>query len=211
MKVRWIGHAAFYFETSEGLRIRTDPYDSSVGLPVSRLEADVVTVSHDHFDHNAVATVPGNPEIVKGPRALTLRGTTFAPTPSFHDDSSGSQRGRNMIYTFTVDGVTVTHLGDLGHIPTTAQVNQIAPTDILCVPVGGVYTIDAAGATETVRLIKPRIALPMHYRIPGLTIGIGALEPFLQGKEDVERRDELDVTPDTLPEPTRIVVLEPRP
>lgn len=211
MKIRWIGHAAFYIETSGGVRIRTDPYDASVGLPLSQLEADAVTVSHEHFDHNAVGTVPGRPEIVKGPRPITVKAITFRPTPSFHDDTQGSERGRNTIYSFEADGVRVAHLGDLGQLPTPAQISEIGPVDVLFVPVGAVYTLDAAGATEAVRLIGPRIGVPMHYKIPGLTIGIAALDPFLEGKDAVERLSELEVTPEVLGEPTRIVVLEPRP
>ncbi len=211
MKIRWIGHAAFYFETSDGVKVRTDPYDESVGLVVSRLPADVVTVSHEHFDHNAVSLVPGRPQVVKGAGEHTVKDITFTGVASSHDEAGGSKRGANTIFVFEADGLRVCHLGDLGTTLTAEQVAKIGKVDVLCVPVGGVYTIDAKRAGEVVAQLRPAIAVPMHYKTPGLTVGVGPVEAFLEGKGDVARLDELDVTPESLPAPTRIVVLETRP
>ncbi|MHC4712055.1 MAG: MBL fold metallo-hydrolase [Planctomycetota bacterium] len=211
MKIRWIGHAAFHFETADGVKIRTDPYDESVGLPISKLPADVVTVSHDHFDHNAVPLVPGNPEVVKGAGEHTVKGITITGIGTFHDEVGGSKRGANTIFVFSADGLRIAHLGDLGHPPTAEQAAEIGKVDVLCIPVGGVYTLDAAGATEVIAQLNPAIAIPMHYRVPGLQVGIGPVDDFLSGKSDVVRLDELAITPESLPEATRIVVLEARP
>lgn len=211
MKIRWIGHAAFYFETSSGLRVRTDPYDDSIGLPRSSLPADIVTVSHAHFDHNAVETVPGSPRVLDTEVETTISGLTLRGIPSFHDDVGGAKRGPNIIYVIHADGLAIAHLGDLGHIPSPSILAQMGQIDILCIPVGGVYTLDAAGATETMTLIEPKITIPMHYRIRNLTVGVGPLDDFLSGKTNVTHLDELDVTADTLPQTPTIAVLAPRP
>ena len=211
MKIRWIGHAAFYCETSDGVKVRTDPYDESIGLAISRLPADVVTVSHEHFDHNAVSLVPGRPQVVKGSGEHSVKGITVTGVESSHDESGGSKRGANTIFIFDADGLRICHLGDLGATLSSEQVAAIGKVDVLCVPVGGVYTIDAKGANEVVARLRPAIAVPMHYRVPGLTVGVGPVEAFLEGKGDVVRLGELDVAPGSLPAPTRIVVLEPKP
>ncbi len=211
MKIRWIGHAAFYIETAEGLRIRTDPYDGSIGLPASNLPADVVTVSHEHYDHNAVNLVPDSPKVIRGIGEWTVGSAVFRGVASFHDEVGGAQRGPNTIFVIAADGLTVVHLGDLGHSLTDKQRSAIGHVDVLLVPVGGKYTIDAAGAAAVVDAISPRIVVPMHFRIPNLTIEISDAEQFLADRKHVEGLDELDVTPETLPEATRTVVLLPRP
>ena len=211
MKIRWIGHASFHIETEDGLRIRTDPYDASIGLPLSRLQADVVTVSHDHSDHNAAATVPGKPAVLRGPGTRTVRGVTFCAVATYHDDSRGSKRGPNAVFSIRAEGIAVVHLGDLGHPLGKEQVEALGQVDILLVPVGGVYTIDAAQAATLATALKARIVVPMHYKIPGLSVAVGGIEPFLKGKSNVRHADEITVSEGSLPERQEIVVLPPRP
>ena len=211
MLIRWIGHAAFYIETEKGLRIRTDPYDESVGLPVSALPADVATVSHDHFDHNAAHLVPGDPQVLKETGETEAAGVTFGGIESFHDDARGQKRGTNVIFKFTADAVTLAHLGDLGHQLEKGRLDALQGTDIVLLPVGRTYTLDPQGATALIEALRPAVAIPMHYRTPGLEVGISGVEPFLAGKENVTRIRTLDISADTLPPPTQITVLEPRP
>jgi len=211
MKIRWIGHAAFYVETRDGLRIRTDPYDKSVGLPISNLPADVVTVSHEHFDHNATDLVQGNPQVLRGEGRWTVRGAEFRGVATFHDESKGAKRGKNTVFVITADGITLVHLGDLGHVLTDSQVKDIGPVAVLCIPVGGTYTIDAAAATALIASMRPSAAIPMHYQVPGLRVNVASVDAFLKGKPNVRRLDELSIDQQTLPTPAQIVVLAPRP
>jgi L-ascorbate metabolism protein UlaG (beta-lactamase superfamily) len=211
MKIRWIGHASFQIETAGGLRIRTDPYDASIGLPLSQLGADVVTVSHEHFDHNATDTVPGEPVVLRGEVTQAVRGVAFKGIAYFHDEAKGAKRGKNTIFVITADHVTLAHLGDLGHLLTPDQVAKIGKVDVLLIPVGGTYTLDAATATEVVDTLDPQITIPMHFRTPGLTVGVAPVDRFVAGKSNVRHADEIDVTADTLPAAPEIVVLRPRP
>ena len=211
MKIRWIGHASFQIETAEGIRVRTDPYDDSIGLPVSSLPADVVTVSHGHFDHNATALVPDKPVVVDSPGRHTAKGIQFNGVPTYHDEAHGAKRGRNIVFVMLADGLTLAHLGDLGHVPDEEQAAAIGKVDIIMVPVGGVYTLDAAGAARVTDTLKPKIVIPMHYKIPGLGVGVGGVEPFLVGRKDIRRLDQLTVEKAELPEGPEVVVLMPRP
>lgn len=207
MKIQWLGQASFHIVTSEGLAIRTDPYDASLGFELSPLPADVVTVSHDHFDHAAVDTVPGEPVVVRGPGEHTVKGITFRGVASYHDDSRGLERGANTIFVFTADGVTVCHLGDLGHLLSEEQLRAIGPVDVLMVPVGGTYTLDAAGADAVVGQLRPLITVPMHYRVNGLSLPIAGLGGFLKGKSNVHTHASLEVTGENLPSEPEVVVL----
>lgn len=211
MKIRWIGHAAFYIETADGLKIRTDPYDPSIGLPTSDLPADVVTVSHSHYDHSAVETVPGDPMVIDSPDRRTVQGATIRGVQAFHDELRGAKRGTDIIFVISADGVTLAHAGDLGHPLTKAQLDQLGAVDILCLPVGGVYTLDAKQATAAADAINPKIVIPMHYSLPGLQFKLAAVEPFLEGKKAVRRLDELEVVASAMPADYEVVVLKPRP
>ena len=211
MKIRWIGHASFHIETADGLRIRTDPYDASIGLQVSGLAADVVTVSHEHFDHNATSLVPGKPAVIRGEGTRTVKGASFRGIATFHDESKGSKRGRNTIFLITADGLTLAHLGDLGHTLTADLIATMGRIDILCIPVGGIYTLDSSAASDVAAAINAAITVPMHYKTPGLTVGVGPVDKFLSGKPNVVRMDELTVSKESLPSPAQVVVLTPRP
>ena len=207
MKMQWLGQASFHIVTDDGVAIRTDPYDSSLGFELSALPADIVTISHEHYDHAAFDTVPGDPVLVRGPGEHQVRGITFRGLESFHDDRGGLERGTNTIFTFSADGVVICHLGDLGQLLTSEQIRSIGPVDVLCVPVGGTYTLGAAGATAVMDQLGPRLTVPMHYRVNGLRLPIDGVSPFLRGKANVHTHVALDLARDSLPREPAVVVL----
>lgn len=160
-----IGHAKFLIELENGLRIVTDPYDNTCGYPVTPVPADVVLVSHGHHDHNAVETIPGKPRVISEKGTYDLGdGVSLAAVEACHDDVNGAKRGKTLLFALRAEGLNVLHLGDLGHLPTAEQCAALGDADVLMVPVGGFYTIDAVGAKETAARLHARIVLPMHYR-----------------------------------------------
>ena len=160
-----IGHAKFLIELENGLRIVTDPYDATCGYPVTPVKADVVLVSHGHHDHSAVDTIPGTPRVIAEKGTYDLGdGVKVTAVEAFHDDAEGTKRGKTLLFSVRAEGLNAVHLGDLGHIPTTAQVGALGAADVLMVPVGGFFTIDAAQAKETAELLQAKVILPMHYR-----------------------------------------------
>ncbi len=216
MKVKWIGHACFAITGSDGTVVVTDPYEpggfgGAVGYGPIPVEPDIVTVSHGHEDHGYVQGLRGNPIIVKEGGASKAKGMKFDLHKSFHDTGHGAERGSNNIICFTVDGVRVCHLGDLGHELDAATAGAIGDVDVLLVPVGGFFTIDAAVATSVVETLNPRVVVPMHYKTDKCGFPIDTVEPFIKGKPNVERTGstEFDVDKDSLPQQTKIVVLEP--
>lgn len=212
VKIKWLGHACFEIK-GKNVTVVTDPHDGvSLGLHEPRSEADIVLVSHTHFDHaKGVELVMKRGAMVFKEQAgeWEEKGVKIRGIFTYHDESRGRERGGNVVYVFEVDGIRFCHLGDLGHILTSDQVERIGDVDVLFVPVGGTYTIDAEGATKIVEMLKPKIVIPMHYRIGGITLPISDVKPFLEGKENIERVDsrEYEVTKETLPEETKIVVL----
>ena len=160
-----IGHAKFLIELENGMRIVTDPYDRTCGYPVTPVAADVVLVSHGHHDHSAVETIPGAPCVIDQAGEYDLGdGVTVVAVEAFHDDAQGMKRGKTLLFSLRAEGLNAIHLGDLGHLPTQEQCDQLAPADVLMAPVGGFFTIDAAQAKETAYLLSARVILPMHYK-----------------------------------------------
>lgn len=214
MDIYPLGHSSFRIK-GKVATVVTDPFSPTmVGLKFPKVEAaDMVTVSHDHEDHNNTALVGGTPFIVTGPGEYEVAGVTVLGYPTFHDDKKGEERGRNTIYKMTVDGIRIVHLGDLGHKLPEEIVDKLGDVDILFVPVGGHYTIDAAGAAEVVSQIEPLVVIPMHYKREGMAKEfneVEGVEKFLKlmGAEGVERINKYSVSRDRLPENTTVVVLE---
>ncbi len=212
MKVKWLGHASFLITSEGGTRIITDPYATGMGISYGEIKeaADIVMVSHEHGDHNNAAAVSGSPQLVKGAGVQEVKGIQFKGIASFHDDAEGSQRGPNTIFCFTVDDVKLCHLGDLGHHLSEGQVADIGDVDVLLIPVGGFFTIDAAVATDTTEKLKPRVVIPMHYSTDKCAYPISGVDDFLKGKTDVKNMDasEVELTKSELPSATEIVVLK---
>ena len=214
MRIKWLGHACFLITTEDGLRILTDPYESgsfegAIGHEPVTDEADVVLVSHDHADHNHVEGLTGSPEVVR--EAGSAKGINFEVVETYHDESSGAQRGRNRIFCFEADGLRVCHCGDLGHVLSREEAAAVGRPDVLLIPVGGTYTADAAAAAEVVEQINARLVIPMHFKTPKIGFPISGVEDFLKGKSNVERLDgsELEVSAGELAEEQTTVVLRP--
>ncbi len=178
MIIRWNGHSCFTVE-GDNTTIVLDPHDGkSIGIRPPRLRADIVLVSHDHFDHNAVKTVAGTPTVIQAPFAGKAGDVEIKTIMGYHDRENGAKRGEMRLYKFRIDGINMLHCGDLGHVPTEEMLKEIGEVDILFVPVGGVFTIEPEEAKQTIKLINPRVAIPMHYRIGGLSLSIRPLSDF---------------------------------
>ena len=211
MKIKWLGHASFLVTSEKGVKIITDPYTVGGGLSYGQISeaADVVTVSHDHADHNNARAVVGSPEIVKGPGPKKAKGLDFLGVPTHHDETGGKERGENTVFAFTVDGLRVCHLGDLGRDLTLQEASQLGKVDMLFTPVGGFYTIDAKVATQVQQKLSPRVTIPMHYKTSKCGYPIAGVEAFLQGKTGVRQLKGSEVEIKALPASPEIVVLEP--
>ena len=213
MRIKWLGHACFLVTSTGGARIITDPYAVGGGINYCPIEetADVVVVSHGHGDHNNVAAVQGQPEVIKGPGTKTAKGIPFRGVATSHDTSQGTQRGSNTVFCFTIDDLSLCHLGDLGHVLSQAQVSEIGGVDILFVPVGGFFTIDAAVANQVCDQLKPKVIIPMHFKTSKCAYPIAGVEDFLEGKKNVRKAmaSEVEFRREALPTVTEIVLLKP--
>lgn len=179
MLIRWHGHACFEVKNGS-VTVVTDPHDGrQIGLAPPAVKADLVLQSHDHFDHNATGCVSGDFEVVREPGEHRACGVDIKGIQVYHDEDEGSRRGRNIIFQFKAGGITFCHLGDLGHTLPPEIVADIGPVDVLFVPVGSVFTIDAKAAWEIVNAMKPKVAVPMHYKTGSLSLNIQPVEPFL--------------------------------
>ena len=212
MKIKYLGHSSFVITSDSGVKIITDPYVTGGVFSYGEIKesADIVLVSHDHFDHNNVAAVRGNPELVRGAVTTKIKGIEFKGIPSYHDDAGGRQRGKNTIFCFEVDGIRVCHLGDLGHQFSAQQVAELGRVDILLIPVGGCVTIDAKVAGQVGDKLMPRVIIPMHYKTDKCGLPIAGVDEFLRGKEGVKRLDasEVEFKQEELPAHTQIIVLK---
>ena len=160
-----IGHAKFLIELEGGMRIVTDPYDATCGYPVEPMTADTVLVSHGHHDHNAVDTISGYTQVIDAPGEYTLApDVKVTAVSACHDDQGGAQRGKNLLFLIEAEGLRAAHLGDLGHVLTAEQAKALAPVDVVMIPVGGHFTIDATTACEVAGQLRARVVLPMHYK-----------------------------------------------
>jgi L-ascorbate metabolism protein UlaG (beta-lactamase superfamily) len=213
MRVKWLGHACFLITSRDGLRVITDPYAVGGGINYSPIKetADVVSVSHGHDDHSNVSALKGKPEIINNAGIKTAKGIQFRGVATFHDEAQGRQRGSNTVFCFTIDDIKLCHLGDLGHVLNPELVSEIGAVDILFVPVGGYFTIDAAVATQVCDQLGPKVIIPMHFKTPKCTYPIADVEDFLKGKKNVRRIDnsEVDFEVEKLPANTEILILRP--
>ena len=211
MKIKYLAHASFLITADDGTKIITDPYTAGQGFKYAPIDeaADIVTVSHDHGDHNNVAGIKGNPQEVR--ESTTVKGISIKAVPTAHDEKGGSERGKNTVMCLVVNGVRVVHLGDLGHLLTDNQVVEIGKVHVLLVPVGGFFTIDAAAAKEVADQVRARVIIPMHYKTEKCELPIGGVEDFLKAKDNVTKVDgsELEFTVPTLPTGPQIMVLKP--
>ncbi|MCL2150439.1 MAG: MBL fold metallo-hydrolase [Dehalococcoidia bacterium] len=210
MEITYLGHSCFKIRGKQAT-IVTDPYGPETGYGLGKAAANIVTVSHDHPDHNYASGVGGDPRIISRPGEYEVAGVLIIGIPTFHDNEKGAKRGKNTVFALEADELSLCHLGDLGHPLTDDQLEAIGRVDVLMVPVGGVYTIGASSAAALVRQMDPRIVLPMHYRTP--TSGPQDLDPvqiFLHemGIHEVAPQAKLNVTKNNLPLLMQVIQME---
>lgn len=165
MLIKHIGHAEFLIETESGVRIVTDPYDAGCGYPLRKVTADAALVSHHHHDHDAVENLKGKPRIIDAAGNFTPEpDVKITAVSGFHDDAAGTKRGETLLFLIETEGLRIVHLGDLGCGLDAGQLEILKKPDVLMIPVGGFYTIDAPQARDTAAQLGARIILPMHYR-----------------------------------------------
>jgi L-ascorbate metabolism protein UlaG (beta-lactamase superfamily) len=213
MDIKYLGHASFFIKTKNS-RIVTDPFDTKIGLKFPKTEADIVTISHHHSDHNFMGQIIGDPLIIDWPGEFEKQNVRISGFASYHDAQKGAERGTNTLYKFEADGISVLHCGDMGVVPDDNLLAQIGEVNVLMVPVGGVYTIDAKDAVDVVKKIEPSLVIPMHYNRPELnqeTFGqLTPVEEFLKkiGAETAERTNKLSLKEGDFGEEMRVVVME---
>lgn len=205
MKIKWNGHASFTITSDNGTVIVTDPYNSDnykdeFTYDIVRDRADGAIISHDHPDHSYADGLSGSPKILKG--SGEIKGIAVSGINTWHDNSGGSKRGKNTVFSFNVDGISICFLGDLGHILSQDQIEAMGPVDIMLVPVGGTYTLDADMASRLIEKVKPKVVIPMHFRTKKCSFPIADVEAFLAGKKNVKNfgRSEIVLSSDRLPD-----------
>lgn len=206
LQIRWHGHSCFGI-TNE-ITLVTDPHDGkSIGIHAPSVTGDIILVSHDHYDHNSVKSVEKEgAKIITDTRKRNITNVEIKGIESFHDGCRGEKRGNNIIYKFTMEDITFCHMGDLGHDLDEDTVQKIGDVDILFIPIGGTFTLDAKQAWRIIKKVKPRIAVPMHYKIGGLSLPITGIEPFLEESkyEILKVGNEIDIEKEDLPEEPEI-------
>ena len=201
MKLEWIGHACFCMTAQDGTAVITDPYDESVGIDMVPLCADLITMSHEHHDHNETGMIVGRPVIVHGCDGASVGSVQTRAFASWHDDAQGEKRGPNAIRLFEMDGLRIVHMGDQGCMPEENVLEAIAGADVMIIPVGGTYTVDAQGAKAIIERTKPRCVIPMHVKTQRCPYPIAPVTAFLtlMGAENARPVDVLEMTVETVP------------
>ena len=217
MEIIYLGHSSFRLR-GKTATVVTDPFDEKVGLKFPSAAADIITVSHEHGDHNAVERVKTTegrkePFVIRAPGEYEINGVSVFGNASFHDDKKGAERGNNTFYVIHIDDLTVVHLGDLGHELSEKQVERINGVDVLLVPVGGVYTLDPVQAKKVISQVEPVIVIPMHYKVKGMEKSfdkLASVDEFLKeaGLEGATKEEKLNLQKSTLPENREVVVLK---
>jgi len=193
MYISWLGHSCFKLQDKigpEGITLVTDPFGKEVGLKEPKADADIVTISHDHADHNNIGAIRGKPFVIREAGEYDIKGVSVIGIDSYHDEKKGAERGKNIIYWIEMDDVSIVHLGDLGYAPEAKELEKIPNCDILLIPVGGKATIGAEKAVEIINQIEPRIVIPMHYKTPGLKYDFDGPEKFIKALGVKPREEE---------------------
>jgi len=209
MDITWFGHSCFRL-SEKGVAVVTDPFGKETGYTRPPIRADVITISHDHPGHNNQIGFRGEHRVFDAPGEYEVRGVFVTGIGTYHDARSGAARGRNVVFMFDFEGLTVCHLGDLGHVLNQGQVEALGDVDVLLIPVGGAHTLSLSQAAEVITQIEPRLVIPMHYRTAAEKAKLDAVDKFLKemGAASMPAQQELKVVKSGLPEETQIVLLD---
>jgi len=208
MEISWLGYSCFRLK-GKSSTIITDPYPPDLGYSASNLEANIVTVSHDHPEHSYTQSVKGNPRLVRRPGEYEIGGVLIIGISTFHDQENGAARGKNNVFAIEIDDISVCHLGDIGQSLNSNQIEELGNIDVLLVPVGGFTTIGASQAATLVRNMEPKIVIPMHYKTLTLTKELDGVDKFLKemGLNEAIPQPKLNITKASLPLTTQVIVL----
>lgn len=216
MKLKWLGHASFLITSGDGIKIITDPYEpgyrGTVNYGPVPDEPDIVTISHEHGDHNYLAALKGNPQVIRGYGYHEAKSIQFMGHPTYHDRVKGKERGTNTIFCFTIDGVNICHLGDLGHPMDDRQIAELGQIDVLLLPTGGpAATFELEAAYDLCQRIYSHLVIPMHFKTEKCTFPRYRADDFIAGKSNAKAMDtsELELTKEKLPPGMEIIVLKP--
>ena len=209
MDITWLGHSCFRIKGKE-VTVITDPYHPNLGYTLSKLQADIVTLSHFHPGHCYTEAITSEFKEVKGPGEYELKGTFITGIATWHDDVQGQKLGKNTVYLLEMDGMALCHLGDLGHLPSSELVEDVGDIDVLFLPVGGVSTIGGSKAAEIVRRLTPKVVIPMHYKTATLANELEPVDKFLKeaGVKETVPQSKLSVNRSNLPTSTQVVILD---
>ncbi|MBU4226152.1 MAG: MBL fold metallo-hydrolase [Chloroflexi bacterium] len=211
MEITWYGHSCFRLTEKKMATVVTDPFDAeSVGYEPLKLKADIVTVSHDAAGHNYLQAVKGYSRAITGPGEFEIGGVFITGVQTDGHGKKASEQPRNTLYVFDYDGLTVAHMGNLRQVPTQAEVEALGTVNIVLVPVGGSSGLNAAKAAEVISLLEPNIVIPMHYHTPQVKVPLDQLDKFMKemGLHEAETMPNLKVSKSSLPDETKVVVLE---
>jgi L-ascorbate metabolism protein UlaG (beta-lactamase superfamily) len=209
LDITWLGHSCFRIKGKE-VTVITDPCHPSLGYSLSRLQANIVTLSHFHPGHSYTQAITGEFKVIKGPGEYEIKETFITGIATWHDANQGQKMGKNTVYLLEMDSMTLCHLGDLGHQLSSELIEDVGDIDVLFLPVGGVSTIGGSTAAEIVRRLTPKVAIPMHYKTATLKKDLEPVDKFLKEmgiKENVSQ-PKLSVSRSNLPASTQVIVLD---
>jgi len=189
MEITWLGHSCFLLKDSIGRTLLTDPFDPTIGYETYKGSSDIVTISHQHFDHNYTKDLKSGYKIIDKIGMFYIYDIPIKGIPSYHDKNKGSKRGDNIIFTFKIDNYMICHLGDLGHPLSNEDMDAIGSIDILFIPVGGNYTLNGKEASEVTKKLNPKIVIPMHYKTSLASFPLEGVETFLLYMKNASKID----------------------
>ncbi|HLA36849.1 MAG TPA: MBL fold metallo-hydrolase [Candidatus Brocadiales bacterium] len=217
--IKWFGHSCFLIESSQGTKILTDPLGEETGYPLPEVMPDIITISHEHFDHNYVRPYRSRPKVIRGLTTdgkdwerieETVKDVTISNVFTYHDNKGGKKDGPNSIFVFQLEGLRIVHTGDLGHLLSEEQIKALGQIDVLLIPIGGVTTISPFEANEVLEQLRPKIAIPMHYKTPVCTFTLYSTKHFIKDKTNVRKvgSNTLSLSKGSLPNSPEIVILD---
>lgn len=209
MEIYWLGHSCFRLKGKDTTVI-VDPFNPEIGYQLGKYEADIVVVTHQHSGHNYIEGIQGESKPVVSPGEYEIANVFLTGIGTFHDDKNGELRGKNISYSIEIEGISICHLGDLGHVPSSRIVGELGRVDVLLVPVGGISTIDATGAADVVRRLEPKVVIPMHYKTPSINRELHPVERFLKemGVKEATPQLKLSISKSNLSSVRHIVLLD---